>query len=160
MEPEDILRTVGWKHMKFRNIIQLCQTNSLFSNLCEEESTWRFLIGRDFYITSNTDDPRRDYIKHLIRARAESELMDAEDRLKYIDIYPQDSLGIYKTVVHQQKFALSLLGIDTSNVYFDFYGNKIGSYAKKTIDDETIGYNKQFRYIASPLQFLALGTKF
>lgn len=59
------------KHLRYPDIINLCQSNSKFRSICQSDSTWIYLIERDFlknygnYINSslNADSPKKLYQK-------------------------------------------------------------------------------------------------
>ena len=51
-----------WKDLPTESILNLCETNSEFKQICDSEYTWRYLLKRDFKLDYQGYDPKLKYI--------------------------------------------------------------------------------------------------
>lgn len=110
-----------WKELPILTIIQFCKTNKQFAEICSQKETWQYLLERDFGINKKSDDPRKKYVKILLRKRAKR-LIDQAQRITQLN---QD-LQICFNRISLFETALSLLGYNPQDKNVDFYGNKVG----------------------------------
>ena len=133
MESEQLSSYI-WQQLPIKHIIKLCRIDKTFAQLCSQKSTWQFLLKRDFNIDSY-ENPRKKYVKQLLERAALLTSKDADDRMKLINRFPSAISAIYTGVINSYKISQSFLGIDTSEKYFDFFGNRIGFAAKDHLND-------------------------
>lgn len=62
--PIDITNTNLWTSLPYHDIISLCDVNLRFNRICQLDSTWKFLIERDFGIDYNGFDPYNTYLDY------------------------------------------------------------------------------------------------
>ncbi len=130
MNPEQQLLSYGWQQLPIRQLVKLCRTNKSFTQLCNQESTWQFLLNRDFNINS-TDNSRKKYVKQLLKRAALMESKQADLYMQNIGkLQPPYIIRLYQDNIYIYKFIQSLLGVDTKQQYFDFFGNNIGITAR------------------------------
>lgn len=53
---------VIWRNLSVRDLLNLCQSNKFFQNICNDPTTWNFLLYRDFGITGYVGDPKIKYM--------------------------------------------------------------------------------------------------
>jgi hypothetical protein len=51
-----------WKHLDYDDLINLCQSNSLFNSICLSNNTWIYLIYRDFGFAYNGQNAHDTYL--------------------------------------------------------------------------------------------------
>ena len=59
------LENVVWLHLPVRDLLHLCRTNKSFAQLCQRNSTWQYLIQRDFGRVYNGDDAYDKYRSYM-----------------------------------------------------------------------------------------------
>src|SRR5436853_275603 len=50
-----------WKDLPTKDILNLCETNSNFKQICDNDYTWTHLLERDFGINYQGYDPKLKY---------------------------------------------------------------------------------------------------
>ena len=61
---EDVGLYEFYKYLSYEEIINLCNTNYLFSSICRNNETWKYLMKRDFAIDYIGVDAYREYLKY------------------------------------------------------------------------------------------------
>lgn len=51
-----------WKDLPVKDILNLCKVSKSFQEICQDETTWRFLLRRDFRVNYRGTDPKVKYI--------------------------------------------------------------------------------------------------
>lgn len=66
--PPEIKLLELWNHLPYEDIVNLCQTNREFNLICQYNSTWQYLLYRDFGITYTEGNARNLYLlyKHAL----------------------------------------------------------------------------------------------
>lgn len=163
MNQTDILRTLAWEQMPLHLILRLCRTNKQIAQLCSNPYTWKFLLNRDFGITSKGDNAKGEYIGHLLRKFAKLNYDEAMNELSErpeLQISQTDSADdinakigeffledmsmiklnenypIIEEYQRKMQFSLSALGIDKK--VYTWFGNPIG----KTLTDQLRFYKE------------------
>lgn len=70
--------------MSFKDVINLCNTNYEFSSICRSNSTWQYLIQRDFNIIYNGENAYKQYLTNIILSIFS----------KYTNIITQDAIDV------------------------------------------------------------------
>jgi hypothetical protein len=60
--PMDVYNTQFWKYLPVEDIINYCLTDSSMQRICNNPSTWKYLLKRDYGVTSTTDNPEHEYM--------------------------------------------------------------------------------------------------
>lgn len=65
--PYEIKQQEFYKHLSYDQLINLCQTNQEWKPLCANQQVWRFLLQRDFGLTTDAN-PKQMYLlyKHAL----------------------------------------------------------------------------------------------
>lgn len=137
---------VGWKKMNVPDLINLCKTNSTMKKICDDPTTWKYLIKRDFGLDIDDEDPQQVYIRRKIYALG---LKYNELANLYVDVvnmfnegrapsYLQESqkANYINGIIFNQQIALAALGLD-NNVYNAMYTVKDST--SKTIEGIKVG---------------------
>lgn len=121
------------------SIINLCQTNSSFRDICNDPVLWKRLIRRDYGIEPTWDDPRKEYLNRK-RFPVDKEFDLFSDILPLIPTFP----GEYTC-------------LDQHNNLFKYTYEQIKSIVDVSVNEDELvfGYNSQmidFRYMYSDIR--------
>lgn len=53
-----------WKHLPYEDIVNLCQVNKEFNMISQDNTTWIYLLQRDYNVTYIQDNTRDLYLKY------------------------------------------------------------------------------------------------
>lgn len=65
-----------WKKLPFEDLLNLCETDIEFNQICQDSHTWKFLLMRDFGIKDVSLDPKIKYIQEHTRKQVRDELFN------------------------------------------------------------------------------------
>ena len=74
--PIDIINYIG-QNLPTSQILSLCYTNKTLANICNNNSFWNLLLQRDFKVSAQTSDPKKEYVGLVLRKFAKDKVYQA-----------------------------------------------------------------------------------
>lgn len=115
-----MLSSVGWRYLDICELVRLCRIDSTFANLCQQPTTWQYLLSRDFDVKTEKQTAQYIYFKYVLKAIAK-----LAQRAAYSVSQDNWIQGNIYYVANLRAEALSALGIDEF-ITKSIFGNKIG----------------------------------
>ncbi len=120
---QQVLSTSVWRYLPTSSLLQLCETNRHFSQLCSKTETWQALLKRDFNNAKYQPDPRKKYFKLGLKKFADQKLKQLLKKLKGLETDEQ----VWEEHYYESTKIHAALGYDTTGDGMTYlYGNEVG----------------------------------
>jgi hypothetical protein len=90
--PKEIIILEILKNLSYEDLSILCQTNDIYHEICQLDSTWKYLLERDFYVKARPDqNPKMLYLdfRHALNIFSKNFRIVTQTALKaFVDYFP------------------------------------------------------------------------
>jgi hypothetical protein len=117
--PSEVRLQEFWKNLSYEEIVNLCRTNVEFSNICQSNVMWQYLLYRDFDITYTRENARSLYLlyKHTVDHFSQFYPIITQKALqKLIELIPVSEWNKFDKAIRERQEYQDAYGEDKSLV--------------------------------------------